>query len=229
MLSHKKTLLIAEKYKRNKFPLLRSLFSLSGSFLLIDFFRKQTPEIHLLQLVPSFYFAFILSTFALLLFFSIFFFKTPLSLEKKLFLNYKLSKNFAFALLTKQSYFLLALSFFLGIFLVPLSLDSFSFLSTKTLENIWSFDEVITLENISIFFLAFLSQFTICCSFILSTEQSTNAFFQNWKGFCLLIFFTAGFLTPTIDCSAQLSLVVAIFFASLTVLLRVKKRLLTFF
>jgi Sec-independent protein secretion pathway component TatC len=108
--------------------------------------------------------------------------------------------------LLKFSFFLL----FTGLIVVfnsviPLSLDSFNNYGEKTLENLWSFDEVLTLEITLFIILIVLSQLPVVIITAFTTEKDVNIFPEFWKSLSLFIFLVAGLLTPTIDGYTQLS------------------------
>jgi len=88
---------------------------------------------------------------------------------------------------------------------IPLSLDSFNSYGEKTLENIWSFDEVLSLEIILLIILITLSQFPLLVVTYVSTEKDSQILPEYWKSLSFVIFLISGFLTPTIDGYTQLS------------------------
>jgi Sec-independent protein secretion pathway component TatC len=86
-----------------------------------------------------------------------------------------------------------------------LSLDSFNTYGEKTLENIWSFDEVINLELILLITLLILSQIPFFILLNVSNEKEKNILPEFWKPLSFIVFIISGLLTPTIDGYTQLS------------------------
>ena len=174
--------------------------------ILVEILREQLPEVNLLQLIPGFYLFFLFSTFFFFLIFSNFFVEIPSFLDRKKIFGTKtivklnVSLNFLLSLLL--SFFTFALSV---ITIVPISLDSFNSYGEKTLENIWSFDEVIGLEILLNSALFFFSQLPLILLFFFTTQRDFIFLQKLWKIICLSTFLLAGFATPTIDGYTQLS------------------------
>jgi hypothetical protein len=193
---------------------LKSFLYSIGIIIIINIIRQQVPEINLLQLVPGFYLLLLFLSFLLIVFLSDFLLRFPIELENQ--------KSFGTKTVTKINLAILSNIGFLFIFLilfaafnsvVPLSLDSFNSYGEKTLENIWSFNEVISLEIILLLILLLLSQFPTIFIGILNTESDNIILPTFWRPISFLIFLFAGFLTPTIDGYTQLGF--AIFAISL--------------
>lgn len=193
---------------------LKSFLYSIGIIIIINIIRQQVPEINLLQLVPGFYLFLLFLSFLLIVFLSDFLVRFPIELENQ--------KSFGTKTVTKINLAILSNIGFLFIFLilfaafnsvVPLSLDSFNSYGEKTLENIWSFNEVISLEIILLLILLLLSQFPTIFIGILNTESDNIILPTFWRPISFLIFLFAGFLTPTIDGYTQLGF--AIFAISL--------------
>jgi hypothetical protein len=89
--------------------------------------------------------------------------------------------------------------------IIPLGLDAFYSYGEKTLENFWSFDEVLNLETILLIVLITLSQIPVVSLNTLNTEKDVNFLPEFWKTLSLVIFLASGFITPTIDGYTQLS------------------------
>ena len=68
---------------------------------------------------------------------------------------------------------------------IPLSLDSFNSYGEKTLENIWSFDEVISLEIILLSILLLLCQIPLILIVSLNNEKEINVLPEYWKALVL--------------------------------------------
>ena len=174
--------------------------------ILIEILREQLPEVNLLQLIPGFYLFFLFSTFFFFLIFSNFFIEFPNSLDRKKIFGTKTIVKLNLSLNFLLSLVLSFLTFGLSIItIVPISLDSFNSYGEKTLENIWSFDEVIGLEVFLNFALFFFSQLPLILLFFFTTQRDFIFLQKLWKIICLGTFLLAGFATPTIDGYTQLS------------------------
>ena len=108
---------------------------------------------------------------------------------------------------------------------IPLSLDSFNNYGEKTLENIWSFDEVITLEIILLIILLTLSQIPLFILIGLNNEKEKNILPEFWKPLSFIIFIVSGLLTPTIDGYTQLSFAFSSLSLYLIIILILSKRI----
>jgi hypothetical protein len=186
---------------------------LSKSFLysvivliVVEILREQLPEVNLLQLIPGFYLFFLFSSFLSLVLFSNYFGDFPTILDRNKIFGTKTIVKLNFSLTFVLSFLLFLLTFVLSILtIVPISLDSFNSYGEKTLENIWSFDEVIGLEVLLSVGLFLFSQLPLIFLFFFSTQRDFIFLQKLWKIISLGTFLVAGFLTPTIDGYTQLS------------------------
>jgi len=181
------------------------LYSL-GVIIFIDLARGQVAEVNLLQLIPGFYLILLFIAFVFLLYFSDLLNRVPIESDANKSIGTKTLEKLENGVLRKLTFFLFY--FCLGTTLnsvVPLSLDSFNSYGEKTLENIWSFDEVITLEIILLVILLTLSQFPVIILLSISNEKEKNNLPEFWKSLSFIIFIVSGLLTPTIDGYTQLS------------------------
>jgi len=181
------------------------LYSL-GVIVFIDLVRGQVAEVNLLQLIPGFYLILLFIAFVFLLYFSDLLNRVPIESDSNKSSGTKTMEKLENGILRKLTFFLFYFS--LGTTLnsvVPLSLDSFNSYGEKTLENIWSFDEVITLEIILLVILLTLSQSPVIILISVSNEKENNNLPEFWKSLSFIIFITSGLLTPTIDGYTQLS------------------------
>ena len=185
---------------------LKGIFYSLGVIIFINIIRSQISEINLLQLIPGFYLILLFVSFLLLVFASDFIFRLPIELDNKKEFGTKTNTKMELFILTRFSFFFL-ISILLIVLnsIIPLSLDSFNSYGEKTLENIWSFDEVISLEVILLILLIFLSQIPIVLISYFTTERESQILPEFWKSLSFLIFLISGFLTPTIDGYTQLS------------------------
>jgi hypothetical protein len=185
---------------------LRGFLYSFGVITFIDIVRNQVAEINLLQLVPGFYLILLFISFLILVIFSDLLIRIPFEFDNNKSIGTKTINRMEVALALKFSFFL----FFSGVIIslntiIPLGLDAFYSYGEKTLENFWSFDEVINLETILLTVLISLSQIPVIALNSLNTEKDINFLPEFWKTLSLIIFLAAGFITPTIDGYTQLS------------------------
>jgi len=201
-----------------------------GIIILIDLIRKQVPEISLLQLVPGFYLFLLFTTFLFILFFSDFISQCPLQIElRKKFGAKTIIKRVASSLL-KTAYVFFITTFFIGLnTIVPLSLDSFNSYGEKTIENIWSFNEVLNVEIVLLLILFLISQLPLVILTMLNNERGKKKLLKFWRIVSFLIFLLSGLLTPTIDGYTQLGFAAFAFSFYLVILIFVGKRVDTKF
>lgn len=177
-----------------------------GVFTFVEIIRAQIAEINLLQLVPGFYLVLLFSSLLFLVFVSDFLFRFPMEFDNTKEMGVKTLRKLQFTVLFKLSYFFFFFIFFLAASIVlPLSLDSFNSYSENTLENFWSFDEVISLESVLLILLVIFSQFPSAIISCIANEKDTNWFPKFWKINIFISIFLAGVLTPTIDGYTQFS------------------------
>lgn len=226
MLNLDATVLVSNIYSSQRDFYTKTVLYSIGSIVLIEVLRNQVPEINLLQLIPGFYLA--------LLFFSLLILLVGGDLLLRLPFEFDIRKEFGTK--TEQRISLIAnLRFRLLLFtaivltslrsILPLSLDSFNSYGEDTLENLWSFNEVLNLEGILLILLSFLSQFPISLIFYLTDEIKSNKLPEIWKPLSLLAFLAAGIATPTIDGSTQLTFAFSTIFLYLIIINLLIKRL----
>ena len=206
MLNLDESLELLDDYNTQRDLFIKCLLYSVAVIVMIDILREQLPEINLLQLVPGYYLFLLFSTFVILVLISDFFVRLPSNIENK--------KSFGTKLINKST---LTTSFRTGfIFLfitlisslntvIPISLDSFNFYGEKTLESIWSIDEVVSLESILLIILIILSQIPTLLLTILAGSGSVKILQKYWRAISLSTFVISGFVTPTIDGYTQLS------------------------
>jgi len=206
MLNLEETLSLNLSYTNQRDFYLKIFFYSSGVLIFIEILRSQVAEVNLLQLVPGFYLILLFISFLLLIYISDSLVRFPIELDNKKEYGTKNITRMKPFLSLKISLFLFSSVLFLILnTVIPLSLDSFNSYGEKNLENIWSFDEVLGLETILLFFLILLSQFPIVISSILNIEKDSQILPEFWKILSLFTFLISGFLTPTIDGYTQLS------------------------
>ena len=206
MLNLDETLEITSFYVVQRDLYLKGVVYSFGVIVFIEIVRSQVAEINLLQLIPGFYLVLLFLSFLFLMLFSDLFFRVPFENDNTKSFGTKTITKIEKGITMKFSFFLFVTGFLLVLnTVIPLSLDSFNSYGEKTLENIWSFDEVISLETILLIILLILSQTPLVIMSIWTTEKDVNILPEFWKSLSLLIFLAAGFLTPTIDGYTQLS------------------------
>lgn len=206
MLNLEETLFTFSRYSVQKDVYLRAALYSVGVFSFIEILRGQVAEIDLLQLIPGFYLILVFFSFLLLVFLSKFFFEIPSDLDNKKECGTKTTTRLELTSIVKFGIFLLFFLLYLVLnIIIPLSLDSFENYEEKSLETLWSFNEVINLEIILILIVLTLSQLPNLTIFYLTTEKDSKILPEFWKDFSFLVFLISGIITPTIDGYTQLS------------------------
>ena len=206
MLNLDETVELNNSYLIQRDLYLRGLLYSFGVIIFIDLARGQVAEVNLLQLVPGFYLILLFLAFLFLIYFSNLVANAPIESDSNKSFGTKTIEKIENGILTKFTYFIFYSC--LGITLnsvIPLSLDSFNTYGEKTLENIWSFDEVINLELILLITLLILSQIPFFILLNVSNEKEKNILPEFWKPLSFIVFIISGLLTPTIDGYTQLS------------------------
>ena len=206
MLNLDETLAVNSSYTLQKDIFLKIVIFSCAIFVFVDILRGQVAEVNLLQLIPGFYLILLCISFIYLVLFSTFLTFIYFLNDNNRSLGTKTKNKLETTLLLKFSYFLF-FSCLIIIFntVIPLSLDSFNNYGEKTLENLWSFDEVLSLEITLFIILIILSQIPVIVITTFTTESNVNVFPEFWKSLSLIICLAAGLLTPTIDGYTQLS------------------------
>jgi len=192
---------------------------------LINIIRNQVSEVNLLQLIPGFYLLLLFIALLLLIVSSDFFVRFPFDTDNTKSAGTKV----IYRLETIRSRRLI-LSLFINILIasllsiIPLSLDSFNNYGEKTLENIWSLDEVVVLEATLLLTMGLISQVPVYSITSLDNEKRLNSLPRVWKKFSFFVFVIAGFLTPTIDGYTQLGFSAAAIFLYLFLINLIQKR-----
>ena len=106
-----------------------------------------------------------------------------------------------------------------------MSLDFFNSSGEKTLENLWSFDEVLTIETILLYLLLFLSQFPIIIIPFFYNEKDLNLLPVFWRPLGLFLIVLSGFITPTVDGFTQLNFAGSAFSFYLMIINFIEKRM----
>jgi len=226
MLNLDETIYFKAKYNNQNDILLKGICSFFGIFIVLDIVRGQVSEVKLLQLVPGFYLILLFISFVSILSFSTFFSNLSKEGDNKKQYGTKTLNKLKIIIFTKFKFFL----FFTVLLvilntIIPLSLDSFNNYGEKTLENLWSLDEVLTLEIILLFLLLLLSQFPVFIISYLTSEIKIISLPEYWKLISFLIFLASGLVTPTIDGYTQLSFAFAALSLYLLIINLLQKRI----
>lgn len=214
MLNLDETLSITLNYNIQRDLLNRITGVIPVVIILVDVVRNQVVEVDLVQLTPGFYLLLLLISFSIILYFSNLINKSYFEGDYKKELGTKNVYRLKSFVIRKTRFYL----FYVFLLLIlnsvlPISLDSFDNYDAKTLENGWSFDEVVNLEIFLASVLVLISQVPIVAISNLTGERATRLLPEIWKLAIFLIVLLAGILTPTIDGYTQLS------FAGCTLLL----------
>jgi len=206
MLNLDETLEVSTAYNTQRDLIFRGISYSVSVCVLIEIVRQQLPEINLLQLIPGYYVFLLFITFVFLVSFTDFFLRISFEIENKKSFGTKTSTKLLVFSLTKLSTVFLFLTILLSLTtIIPIGLDSFNSYGEKTLENVWSIDEVVTLEFAFLFLLFLVSQVP---TIVISIIDGTNAVVflrKYWRSISLSAFVISGILTPTIDGYTQLS------------------------
>jgi hypothetical protein len=226
MLNLDETFEINNSYVIQRDLYLRGFLYSSGVIIFIELVRAQVAEVDLLQLIPGFYLIVLFISFLVLLYISDFLLRIPVESDNDKVFGTKTIERAETGISLKLSYFLFYCC--LGSSLnsvIPLSLDSFNSYGEKTLENIWSFDEVISLEIILLTILLLLCQIPVIFLVSLNNEKEISILPEYWKTLSFIVFIASGILTPTIDGYTQLSFAFSAHSLYLIIIIILTKRL----
>jgi hypothetical protein len=226
MLNLDETFEINNSYVIQRDLYLRGFLYSSGVIIFIELVRAQVAEVDLLQLIPGFYLIVLFISFLVLLYISDFLLRIPVESDNDKVFGTKTIERAETGISLKLSYFLFYCC--LGSSLnsvIPLSLDSFNSYGEKTLENIWSFDEVISLEIILLTILLLLCQIPVIFLVSLNNEKEISILPEYWKTLSFIVFIASGILTPTIDGYTQLSFAFSALSLYLIIIIILTKRL----
>lgn len=213
-------------YNKQRDLYLKGLLYSLTVLIFVTILRNQISEVNLLQLIPGFYLILLFISLLIVVSLSDLFLRLPIELDEKKENGTKTIERMEIFFVIKLSFFFLSTYLLIVLnTIVPLSLDSFNFYGEQTLENLWSFDEVLALELILLLILILLSQFPPIAIYQLTTESQVTFFPEFWKSLSLVIFIGSGLLTPTIDGYTQLSFATSAISLYLAVINFIEKRI----
>jgi len=159
----------------------------------------------------------------------IFFLRIPFNSENKKSFGTKTVTKVLISLLIKSSIVFLFLTIFASLItVIPIGLDSFNSYGEKTLENIWSIDEVINLEITLITVLIFISQLPTITISIIDELNGIRFLKKYWRAISLFSFIISGILTPTVDGYTQLSFsAFALIFYLVMIVISIKRTIIS--
>jgi hypothetical protein len=202
------------------------VFLFLNSLLFLEFFRQQLPEINLLQLIPGFYLIVFFGAILVLWIFSEVVFQLPFEWDGKKELGSKTKNRFQNFFFLKSIYQFFWINFVaIQTSIFPLSLDSFSSYGEQKLENLWSIDEVASLE---FWFLGFFGGVSFLPSFFLtffSTQENLQSLPFFWRNLTFFLFLFSGFFTPTLDAFTQVQFALTGLFFGIFLLLALQNRM----
>jgi hypothetical protein len=226
MLNLEETLSIIPSYLVQRDLYVKAFVYAGGVLVFVDFLRGQISEVNILQLIPGFYFFLLFVSFLFLLVSSNLLTRIPFEIDKQKSWGTKTTTKNEILVLVKFSFFVFSTGMLLVVnTLIPISLDFFNSTGEKTLENTWSFAEVLGLEIFLLLVLAILFEIPVILILGKYNEKTVRIFPQAWKSLSLIIFVLSGVITPTIDGYTQLSLAFAAFSLYLIVITILTKRL----
>lgn len=200
------TLLLVSDYNRQKDLYLKIFKQLGTTLSFVEILRAQISEINLLQLIPGFYLILLFLSIVVLSFFSDYFLCSIIEKDTEKKVGTKtISRKRSLGIKNAQFFFFSTILVLVLNSVIPIGLDSFNNYDEKTLEDLWSFDEVISLEIALLAILIFLSQCPILVIDSFTTEKDRNYLFGFGKILGFISFLIAGILTPTIDGYTQIS------------------------
>ena len=195
-----------ENYLFQRDLFFKFLLCLISMFTFVEIVRGQIAEVNLLQLIPGVYFFLLFLSSLFLLYFSNVYIRTTFQYENLEKGSKKYLPRMKIYILKKFSLVLFYWSMIASFYgAIPISLDSFSSSGEKSLENLWSFNEVISVEIVILSALLTFSQTPLFYLFYSTQEDFVKTFPSSWKKFSFVAFIGAGVFTPTIDGYTQIS------------------------
>ena len=230
MINLDETLELLLEYSVQRDFFLKGILYIFSSIIILDLIREQIPEVSILQLIPGFYLFLLFTLFFLAAFFFDIITRYPLEFENEKNFGIKTTRKINASSLSNSAYTFFIITFLIAFnTVIPISLDSFNSYGEQTIENIWSFDQVLNVETLLLTVLFFISQLPVVFLIIFKAEKERKNLFKFWKIIIFLIVVFSGILTPTIEGSTQLGFVVFADFNYLILLFFLEKRINTKF
>lgn len=197
-----------------------------GVFTVVEFVRSQVPEIEVLQLVPGLYLLLLFFAWIFLVFFSNIFQQIPFEVDNRKLCGTKTLDKIELGTISKGSSLVALIQILINLnSVIPIGLDSFNSYGERTLENIWSLDDVISLESYFLVIIAILSQIPILFLLSPSSEKYALKLPGVWRAIGTICFIIGGIVTPTIDIVTQISFASSTFCLYVLLISIVAKRL----
>ena len=208
MLNLDETIYFSKYYLIQRDLYIKGVFFSIGVFVFLEIIRGQVAEINLLQLMPGLYIGLIFGCFILLMITSDLTFRFPSQTDsrkpsgtKTIFrMDTKLDGKFSFTLYSLGMFFTLN-----GV--LPISLDSFNSYGEKTIESLWSFEELNSIETSLFITLIFIFQAPIIITAPLFPEKLSHTLFLNLRNYTFFMCIFSGVITPTVDIPTQLAFI----------------------
>jgi len=197
-----------------------------GVFTVVEFVRSQVPEIEVLQLVPGLYLLLLFFAWVFLVFFSNIFQQIPFEVDNRKVCGTKTLDKIELGMISRGSSLIAFVQIMINLnSVIPIGLDSFNSYGERTLENIWSLDDVISLESYFLVVIAILSQLPILFLLSPSSEKYAIKLPGVWRAVGSICFIIGGIVTPTIDIITQISFASSTFCLYVILIIVVAKRL----
>jgi hypothetical protein len=204
----------------------RALSLALGVFTVVEFVRSQVPEIEVLQLIPGLYLLLLFSSWIFLVFFSNLLQRIPFEIDNRKSCGTKTLDKIELGTISTASVGIAFFQIWVNLnTVIPIGLDSFNSYGEKTLENIWSLDDVISLESYFLFIVVILSQIPILILLNPSSENYALVLPGIWRAVGTICFIIGGIVTPTIDVITQISFAGSTFCLYVLLISIVAKRL----
>jgi hypothetical protein len=197
-----------------------------GVFTVVEFVRSQVPEIEVLQLIPGLYLLLLFFSWIFLVFFANLFQQIPFEVDNRKLCGTKTLDKIELGTISNGSIFIALIQILINLnSVIPIGLDSFNSYGEKTLENIWSLDDVIGLETYFLFVIVILSQIPVLILLNPSYENYAIQLPGVWRAVGTICFIIGGIVTPTIDVVTQVSFAGSTFCLYVALIILVAKRL----
>ena len=196
-----------------------------GVILWVELFRSQIAEINVLQLIPGLYLFLLFFSLIFLVVFSTLFLQISFEVDNRKSCGTKTLNRMEIINVARFSLSIVSTQVLVSLnTIVPIAFDSFNSYGERTLENIWSLDEILLLELFLLVVIVIASQFPVILLLDQSNEEDILSLPSYWKQIGILVFVLAGIITPTIDGFTQLSFSISAFSLYILVIIVVTKR-----